>query len=144
MKFYFVPYHIVKDKIKNIIENNKDDFLRTYGEVEVDYDHFETLSAMGMVFMALAVEEDVKGFAGFVVNHNATHKGVEAENIVMFFDKNSRDGKLIKDLINFSKKEFLKIGINKITVTIKSDALARMLKGNDFVKQYEIWESDFG
>lgn len=139
MKFYFIPYHIVKDKIQTIIENNKGDFIKHYGDVDVDYGHFETLSALGMAYVALAVQDDVVGFAGFLINHNATHKGVEAENVVFYVEKKHR-GKLFNDLVEYSKKEFQKIGVPKISVTIKSDALARSLKAKGFEKQYEIWE----
>ena len=141
MKFYFVPYHIVKDKVHSIVETNKEEFAKSYGDVEVDYGHFETLSALGMAYIAMAVKDDVVGFAGFVINHNATHKGAEAENVVMYFDKEHRGKKLINDLLEYSKKEFAKIGVPKMVATIKSDALARMLRGNNFTKQYEIWES---
>jgi hypothetical protein len=141
MKFYFVPYHIVKDKIQSVIENNKDQFKENYGDVEVDYDHFETLSALGMAYVALAVDDDVAGFAGFVVNHNATHQGVEAENVVFYIEKKHR-GMLFIKLIDYAKKEFQKMGVPKITATIKSDAMARALKMNNFEKKYETWELD--
>lgn len=142
MKFYFVPYHIVKDKIQSVIEKNKEDFKRTYGDVEVDYNHYETLSALGMAYVAMGVTDDVKGFAGFVINHNATHNGTEAENIVMYFDKDARNGKNAQELLKYAKKEFAKMGVNKMTFTIKSEALGRSLRGNNFSKQYEIWEAD--
>lgn len=139
MNFHFVPYHVVKDKIQHLVENNKGDFVKHYGDVNVDYQHFETLSAMGLAYVALAVKDDVVGFAGFVVNENATHEGVEAENVVFYIDKKHR-GRLFDDLLNYSKQEFKKMGVPKISVTIKSDALARSLKAKGFRKQYEIWE----
>lgn len=141
MKFYFVPYHIVKDKIQEIIEASKEDFKKHYGDVEPDYSEFETLSALGMAFVAMAVKTDIVGFAGFVVNHNTTHKEIEAENVVFYINKENR-GKLFKELLDFSKKEFSKMGVNKMTATIKSPALARGLRSNDFKKEYEIWSVD--
>ena len=141
MKYYFIPYHIVKDKIQGIIEQNKDDFSKNYGDVSVDYNHFETLSALGMAYVSIAVQDDVVGFAGFVLNHNATHEGVEAENVVFYIKKPYR-GKLFDELVEYSKKELAKIGVPKISVTIKSNILARSLKSKGFKKQYEIWEMD--
>jgi hypothetical protein len=141
MKFYFVPYHIVKDKIQSIVEENKEEFRENYGEVDVDYNHFETLSAIGLVHVAMAVKNDVIGFAAFVVNHNATDRGVEAENVVFYFDKEHR-GKHFKKLLEFSKKEFAKMGVHKMTATIKSEKVARALKANNFEKEYEIWGVD--
>ena len=141
MKFYFVPYHIVKDKVHSIIEENKEDFLKHYGDVEVDYNHFETLSALGMAYVALAVEDDVIGFAGFVINHNSTHKETEAENIV-FYIKKSHRGKYFKNLLEFSKKEFAKMGVPKMVATVKSGVLSRALRRFDFKKEYEILEVD--
>jgi hypothetical protein len=139
MKFYFLPYHLVKDKIHSIIEANKKDFEKNYGPVDVDYEHFETLSALGMAYVALAVQDDVAGFAGFVINHNTTHKEIEAENVVFYIGKKHR-GQFFSKLLDYSKKEFQKMGVPKITVTIKSRAMARALKMNDFTKQYETWE----
>jgi uncharacterized protein YeeX (DUF496 family) len=141
MKFYFLPYHIVKDKIQSVIENNKEDFKENYGDVEVDYNHFETLSALGMAHVAMAVKQDLVGFAGFIINHNATDNGIEAENVVFYIDKNHR-GKLFKDLLDFSKKEFSKMGVNKMIATIKSDSLGRALRSNNFKKEFEIWGVD--
>lgn len=139
MKFYFVPYHIVKDKIQSIIENNKEEFAKHYGDVHVDYEHFNTLSALGMAYVALAVKDDVVGFVGFIVNHNATDQGVEAENVVFYIDKNHR-GQFFDELLSYSKKEFARMGVPKITATIKSKAMARALKMNAFTKQCETWE----
>lgn len=141
MKYYFLPYHIVKDKIKSVIENNKKDFKKNYGDVDVDYDHFETLSALGMAYVSIAVDNDLAGFSGFIINNNATHKGAEAENVVMYFLPEYR-GKYFKELLDFSKKEFQRIGVPKISATIKSESLAKVLKRNDFCKAYEIWELD--
>lgn len=141
MNYYFVPYHIVKDKIQSFIEANKDDFKRTYGDVNVDYSYFEAMSLAGRAYIALIVDKDVEGFAGFVINENASHKGLEAENVVFYLSEQIR-GKKFKELIKFSQNELKKIDVPKITATIKSDLLAKLLKINGFVKQYEIWEID--
>ena len=139
MKFYFVPYHIVADKIQSIVEANKDDFVKHYGNVEVDYSHFNKLSQMGLAYAALAVESDVVGFAGFVINEVVTSKGLEAQNVVMYIDKAHR-GKLFDDLLDYSKQELKKTGVDNISVTIKSAALGRALRTTGFTKEYEIWE----
>jgi hypothetical protein len=138
MNFYFVPYHLIKDTVFKIIENNKDDFKKNYGDVDVDYSHFEYLSSLGMAYVAMAVKEDVVGIAGFVVNENVTHKELEAENVVIYFDKEHRKN-LSKDLIEFAKDEFKKINVNKMVFTIKSAGLGRLLRMNNFKKEYEIW-----
>lgn len=139
MKFYFVPYHIVADKIQSIIEANKDDFVKHYGDVNVDYTHFNQLSQIGLAYAALAIESDVIGFAGFVINEVVTSKGLEAQNVVMYIDKAHR-GKLFDDLLDYSKQELKKAGVDNISVTIKSDVLARALRKNAFRKEYEVWE----
>jgi uncharacterized protein YeeX (DUF496 family) len=138
MKFYFVPYHLVKDKVFEIIENNKDDFKETYGDVDVDYGHFDYLSSLGMAYVAMAVEGDVVGIAGFVINENMTHKEMEAENVVIYFDKKHRKN-LSKDLIQYAKDEFKKLNVNKMVFTVKNDGLGRLLRMNDFKKEYETW-----
>lgn len=142
MNYYFVPYHVVKDKIQSIIEANKEDFVEQFGDIEPNYEHFEMLSHLGLGYVALGVAGDVVGFAGFVVNEATTHKEKEAENVVFFFDRKNR-GKHFKDLIQFAKQEFSKMGIKKITATIKSNALARLLRMNNFRKEYELWEACF-
>ena len=143
MKFYFVPYHIVSDKIQSIVERNKDDFAKHYGAVEVDYQHFNQLSQLGLAYVTLAVESDVVGFAGFVINEVVTSKGLEAQNVVMYVDKAHR-GKLFDDLLDYSKQELKKAGVDNISVTIKSTALARALRKTGFIKEYEVWELSCG
>ena len=143
MKFYFLPYHIVADKVKEIIEGNKDDFAKHYGDVEVNYAYFSELSHMGLAYVALAVESDVVGFAGFIINEVATSKGLEAQNVVMHIDRAHR-GKMFDDLLEYSKNELGKLGVNNISVTIKSEVLARALRKNDFTKEYEVWELKVG
>lgn len=138
MKFYFVPYHIVKDKIQETIENNKAEFKKHYGDVDVDWLHFDQLSLLGLVYVAIAVKKDVIGFAAFVINENATHKEKEAENVAFYFNKEYR-GKHFSQLLDYSKDEFSKMGVSKITATIKSNVLARALRVNNFKKEYEIW-----
>lgn len=142
MKFYFVPYHIVKDKIQEIIESNKRDFLKHYGGVNVDYTYFEQLSYAGLAYVAIAVDEgDIAGFAGFIMNDNATHQEREAENVVFYLLKEHRN-KSFKQLLEFSKQELCQRGAQKVNATIKSDVLARALRSNGYRKSYEVWSID--
>lgn len=139
MKFHFLPYHIVKDKIRSIIEENKEDFKRFYGDIEPDYDHFETLSLLGMGYISLIVDKDVIGFAAFIINENANHEGKEAENVVFFIKKEHR-GKYFTELVKYSKSELLKLGVPKITMTVKNTDLVKLMKRYGFKKEYEILE----
>ena len=138
MKYHFLPYHIVKDKINQIVENNADAFFKNYGDIQPDYDYFDLMSHANRGYVALAVTDDVVGFAGFVIHENASHQELEAENVVFFFDKQHR-GANFKDLIEFSKKELANIGIKKMTAAVKTDVLSRALKLNGFEKEFETW-----
>lgn len=138
MQFFFVPYHLVHERIREAVERNKSDFTKHYGKVEVDYDYYLQMSHQGHAWIALAVETDLVGFAAFVINQNATHREIEAENVVFYIEPQSR-GRLFAELLKYARGELNRLGVNKITATIKSDILARSLKQNGFEKHYEIW-----
>lgn len=145
MKYYFIPYHVVHEQIQSMVEENKADFAKHYGEIKPDYEYFDHISRMGMGYIALAVSDgEIAGFAGFVVEENATHEELTAENVVLYFRKEHR-GQNFRELLDFSKGQLAFLGVKKMTVTIKSDEVfARSLRLNGFDKSYEIWEVNCG
>ena len=138
MKFYIVPFHSVYDDVKAIINTNKDDFKKTFGEVDVDYPYFLSMSAAGNAFVCMMVGEKIHGVAGFILNETATQKEVTADNVMFFVGKPYR-GKKTKEFMEFSKESLKKLGANKINFTIKNDAFGRILKMYGFKPEYTTW-----
>lgn len=138
MNFYFVPFHSVKNDVVRFVENNKKDFMRTYGDIEPDYDYFEQVSLMGRLFVALVFDDEIKGISGYEIVENAVHNGLDAENITFFVKKELR-GQYTKDFMEFANKNLFNLGVENINATVKTDAVARLLKMNGFEKQYETW-----
>lgn len=139
MNYYFLPYHLVSDSVKEVIEANKQDFKKTFGEVQPDYNYYDYISRMGSGFVALAVENDsVKGIAGFSVAENANQDILEAENILFFIEKEYR-GKLLGDFLSFVHKSLKNINVQKISFSLASDSFGKILSKYGFKPEYTIW-----
>jgi hypothetical protein len=138
MKYYIVPFHTVYNDVKKIIVDNKDDFQKTFGDVEVDYPYFLAESSMGKAFVCMMVDKEVNGIAGFIFNENATQKETTADNVMFFVEKPYR-GKKTKEFMKFCNESLSKLGANKVNFTIKSDAFGRILKMYGFKPEYTTW-----
>lgn len=142
MKYYIVPFHSVRNDVEKIINDNKDDFKRTFGDVNVDYDYFMNASLQGKAFVCMMFDKGIHGLAGFLLNEEANAKNIEAENVMFFVEKPYR-GKKTKEFMKFCNESTQKIGADKMTFTIKNDAFGRILKMYGFKPEYTTWSIDF-
>lgn len=140
MKFYFAPYHIAHGKIKEVVEANKSDFAKHYGEVDPNWGTLVSDSLSGAMFVSVAVDKnEMAGFAIFSIGENITRQTPEAQNVAMYIVPEHR-GKIFDQLMEFSKSELSGLGVKVISATVGSPILGRALRKIGYKKPYEVWE----
>ncbi len=139
MEFHFVPYHPVSQRIKKKIHEVQGEFEETYGAIKIDWDYFEQSSRAGHAYIALILDnQEIVGFSGFLINRNAHHELMEADNVVIFVDKNKRGITSLK-LIKFANQKLKELGVHQVNYVLKDERIGKLLSRQGFKPEFTTW-----
>lgn len=136
------PFHNVRKEIEAIVPEHYEEAKKEFGydPVNVDWEYFSELSKHGNCFVvSLKEENNIVGYAGYIVSNDPLRKDVkEATNVCMYVKRGFRGIGTVKML--YKAQRFLSdMGINKINYLIRSPKISRILERAGYLPQETLW-----